>query len=193
MAVGADGSDADGGRVARGEARHGGSARRERPHQTPRRFSLPPARRREGPAATGRGGKMKMPGAPYRLPPDKKEKLERAKRLEWVTIFFMLTIIAAISLTMGASQTMKAMWTEDVLSLVPPVAFLFGTRYFDRPPDDTFPYGYRRAVMTPFLAAAVALLGFGLYIFIDSVVKLVMAEAPTIQTVGLFGRRVWLG
>jgi cation diffusion facilitator family transporter len=136
---------------------------------------------------------MKMPGEPYRLPPDKKEKLERAKRLEWVTIFFMLTIIAVISLTMGASQTMKAMWTEDVLSLVPPAAFLFGTRYFDRPPDDTFPYGYRRAVMIAFLAAAVALLGFGLYIFIDSVVKLVMAEAPTIQTVGLFGRRVWLG
>jgi cation diffusion facilitator family transporter len=136
---------------------------------------------------------MKMPGEPYRLPPDKKEKLERAKRLEWVTIFFMLTIIAAISLTMGASQTMKAMWTEDVLSLVPPAAFLFGTRYFDRPPDDTFPYGYRRAVMIAFLAAAVALLGFGLYIFIDSAVKLVMAEAPTIQTVELFGRRVWLG
>ena len=136
---------------------------------------------------------MKLPGEPYRLPPDKKEKLERAKRLEWVTIFFMLTIIAAISLTMGASQTMKAMWTEDVLSLIPPVAFLFGTRYFDRPPDDTFPYGYRRAVMIAFLAAAVALLGFGLYIFVDSVVKLVMAEAPPIQTVGLFGRRVWLG
>src|SRR5437868_3022278 len=64
---------------------------------------------------------MKMPVEPYKLPPDKQEKLRRAKRLEWVTILFMLTIIAAISATMGASQTMKAMWTEDVLSLVPPV------------------------------------------------------------------------
>jgi divalent metal cation (Fe/Co/Zn/Cd) transporter len=136
---------------------------------------------------------MKMPGDAFEMPPDKREKLRRAKRLEWVTILFMLTIIAAISLTMGASQTMKAMWTEDVLSLVPPVAFLFGIRYFDRPPDDTFPYGYRRAVMIAFLAASVALLGFGLYIFVDSAVKLVMAEAPTIQTVGVAGRRVWLG
>src|SRR5438270_5325299 len=108
---------------------------------------------------------MKMPGDPYRLPPEKQQKLQRAKRLEWATIFFMLTIIAVMSLTMGSSQTMKAMWTEDVLSLVPPVAFLFGVRYFDRPPDDTFPYGYRRAVMIAFLAAAVALLGFGIYIF----------------------------
>jgi cation diffusion facilitator family transporter len=136
---------------------------------------------------------MKMPPAPFEPPPDKKEKLDRAKRLEWITILFMLTLIAVISLTMGASQTMKAMWTEDVLSLVPPVAFLVGTRYFGKPPDDEFPYGYRRAVMIAFLAAAVALLGFGLYLFIDSVIKLFMAEAPSIQTVGLFGRRVWLG
>ncbi|HEY0407195.1 MAG TPA: cation transporter [Pyrinomonadaceae bacterium] len=136
---------------------------------------------------------MKMPGDPFRLPEDKQPAFRRAKRLEWVTILFMLTIIAVISLTMGASQTMKAMWTEDVLSLIPPIAFLIGTRYFGKPPDDEFPYGYRRAVMIAFLAAAVALLGFGLYIFIDSVIKLLMAEAPTIQTVELFGHRVWLG
>jgi cation diffusion facilitator family transporter len=136
---------------------------------------------------------MRMPGEPYRLPPDKKEKLERAKRLEWVTILFLLTIIAAMSLTMGASQTMKAMWTEDVLSLIPPIAFLVGTRFFDKPPDDQFPYGYRRAVMIAFLSGAVALLGFGIYIFIDSVIKLVEAEPPTIGTVELFGQRIWLG
>jgi cation diffusion facilitator family transporter len=136
---------------------------------------------------------MKIPVEPFRLPEEKQPAMRRAKRLEWITILFMLTIIAAISLTMGASQTMKAMWTEDVLSLIPPVAFLIGTRYFDKPPDEQFPYGYRRAVMIAFLAAAVALLGFGLYIFIDSVVKLLAAEAPTIQTVELFGRRVWLG
>jgi cation diffusion facilitator family transporter len=136
---------------------------------------------------------MKMPGDPFRLPEEKQPALRRAKRLEWVTILFMLTIIAVISLTMGASQTMKAMWTEDVLSLVPPVAFLVGVRYFGKPPDEEFPYGYRRAVMIAFLAAAVALLGFGLYIFIDSVIKLLMAEAATIQTVELFGHRVWLG
>jgi cation diffusion facilitator family transporter len=136
---------------------------------------------------------MKMPPAPYELPPEKQQQLDRAKRLEWITLVFMLTIIAAISVTMGASQTMKALWTEDVLSIIPPVAFLVGTRYFVKPPDAQFPYGYRRAVMIAFLAGALALLGFGLYIFIDSVIKLVMAEAASIQTVALFGRRVWLG
>ncbi|MFL6230863.1 MAG: cation transporter [Pyrinomonadaceae bacterium] len=136
---------------------------------------------------------MKMPGDPYRMPPDKQAKLERAKRLEWITICFMLSIIAVVSLTMGASQTMKAMWVEDVLSLIPPIAFLAGARFFGKPPDRQFPYGYRRAVMIAFLAGATALLGFGTYIFIDSVVKLVLAEHATIQTVGVFGRRVWLG
>ncbi|HKC65281.1 MAG TPA: cation transporter [Pyrinomonadaceae bacterium] len=136
---------------------------------------------------------MKMPGEVFEMPPDKEEKLRRAKRLEWITIAFMVTIIAIISLTMGASETMKAMWTEDVLSLIPPIAFLVGTRYMTKPPDDKFPYGYRRALMIAFLCAAVALLGFGLYIFLDSVIKLVEAEHPTIQTVSLFGHRVWLG
>jgi cation diffusion facilitator family transporter len=136
---------------------------------------------------------MKMPGDPFLLPEDKQPLLQRAKRLEWITLLFMLTIIAAVSATMGASQTMKAMWTEDLLSLIPPVAFLFSARYRDKPPDDAFPYGYRRAVLVAFLAGAVALFGFGAYLLIDSVVKLLMAEHPSIQTVGLFGRRVWLG
>ena len=96
---------------------------------------------------------MKMPGDPFRLPEDKQPAFRRAKRLEWITILFMLTIIAAISLTMGASQTMKAMWTEDVLSLIPPIAFLVGARYFGKPPDEQFPYGYRRAVYPCFASA----------------------------------------
>jgi cation diffusion facilitator family transporter len=134
-----------------------------------------------------------MPHEPFRLPPGKQESLRRAKRLEWVTLAFMLSIIAVISLTMGSSQTMKAMWTEDVLSLIPPVAFLVGARYMGMPPDEQFPYGYRRAILIAFLCGAVALLGFGLYLLVDSIVKLLMAERPSIQTVEVFGSRVWLG
>src|SRR5918911_1756507 len=136
---------------------------------------------------------MKFPGDPYRLPEDKQRTMNRAKRLAWITIVFMISIIVVVGLTMGSSEAMKAMWIEDILSLIPPVAFLIGTRYFDRPPDGEFLYGYRRAVMIAFLTAAVALLGFGLYILIDSASTLVLAEAPTIQTISIFGRRVWLG
>jgi len=136
---------------------------------------------------------MKFPVKPYRLPEDKQQVIDRAKRLSWITIGFMLSIVVVIGLTMGSSEAMKAVWIEDILSLIPPIAFLVGTRYFDRPPDDQFPYGYRRAVMIAFLTAAVALLGFGLYILIDSVITLVLVEPPTIQTISIFDRRVWLG
>jgi len=136
---------------------------------------------------------MKFPGEPFRLPEDKQQAMRRARRLSWITIAFMISIIGVVGLTMGSSEAMKAVWIEDLLSLIPPIAFLFGTRYFDRPPDEQFPYGYRRAVMIAFLTAAVALLGFGLYILIDSVSTLVLVEPPTIQTISISGRRVWLG
>ncbi|HJT65550.1 MAG TPA: cation transporter [Pyrinomonadaceae bacterium] len=136
---------------------------------------------------------MRFPGKPYHLPKDKQQIIDRAKRLEWITIAFMVSIIAVIGLTMGSSEAMKAVWVEDVLSLVPPIAFLVGTRYFDRAPDEQFPYGYRRAVMVAFLTAAVALVGFGLYLLIDSSTTLILVEPPTIQSVMIFGRRVWLG
>ena len=136
---------------------------------------------------------MKFHGDPFRLPEDKQRLMKRAKRLAWITIVFMTSIVAVIGLTMGSSEAMKAVWIEDMLSLIPPVAFLIGTRFFDRPPDKQFPYGYRRAMMIAFQSAAIALLGFGLYILIHSASTLVMAEAPTIQTVSIFGQRVWLG
>jgi cation diffusion facilitator family transporter len=134
-----------------------------------------------------------MPPAAFQMPHDKVEALRRAKRLEWITIGFLLSIVAAVGVVMGSSQTMKAMWTEDVLSLVPPIAFLVGARYVGRPPDRTFPYGYRRALTIAFLCGAVALFGFGLYLFVDSSAKLVQAEHPTIGTVAIGGHRVWLG
>lgn len=131
--------------------------------------------------------------ANYELPPDKKATLHRAQRIEWVTIFFLITIIVVVGLAMGSSQTMKAMWVEDTVSLIPPTAFLIGTYYRKKTPDDRFPYGYRRAVLIAFLTGSVALFAFGFYILADSIYKLVIAEHPTIQTIELSGRRVWLG
>ncbi len=88
---------------------------------------------------------------------------------------------------------MKAMWIEDTLSLVPSVSFLIGVHYRNKSPDETYPYGYRRALLIGFLCGAVALFAFGVYLLGNSAFKLIQAEQPTIQTLGLFGRRVWLG
>ena len=136
---------------------------------------------------------MNAIGADYTLPPDKAEVLRRAQRVEWTFIALLISIIVVMALVMGSSQTMKAMWIEDTLSLVPSCSFLAGIHFRRKSPDEAFPYGYRRAVLVGFMVGAVTLLGFGLYILGDSVVKLVSAEHPIIQTVHLFGRPIWLG
>jgi cation diffusion facilitator family transporter len=136
---------------------------------------------------------MNAIGADFDLPPDKERALRSAVRVSWASILFLTSIIAVIAITAGASQTMKAMWIEDTLSLVPSVSFLVGAHYRGKSPDEAYPYGYRRAVLIGFLCGAVALFGFGVYLLGDSALKLIEGEHPTIQSIGLFGERVWLG
>jgi divalent metal cation (Fe/Co/Zn/Cd) transporter len=136
---------------------------------------------------------MNAIGVAYQLPPDKQRALKRAKRVEWTFIGFLLSIIVLMALVMGSSQTMKAMWVEDTLSLVPSCSFLAGAYFRKKRPDAAFPYGYRRAVLVGFLCGAVVLFGFGVFILVDSVIKLIAAEHPTIQTVEIFGKCIWLG
>jgi cation diffusion facilitator family transporter len=131
--------------------------------------------------------------SPRELPPDRAEILRKAKRLEWITIAYLVSAVVVIYLTLGSSQAMKATWYEDLLSLVPPIAFLVGTRIRGKKPNDRFPYGYHRAISIAYLCASLALLVMGLYIFYDSVSKLLLFEHPPIGLVQPFGDPIWLG
>jgi cation diffusion facilitator family transporter len=88
---------------------------------------------------------------------------------------------------------MKGAWLEDTLSLAPPIAFLVAARVRYRRPNARFPYGYHRAVEVAFLAAALALLIMGVFLIVDSVLKLLSGEHPPIGMVELFDWQVWLG
>jgi len=88
---------------------------------------------------------------------------------------------------------MKAAWIEDVLSLLPPLAFLVAARFRDRPPMDRFPYGYHRSVGVAYLTASAALLAMGGFILYDSATVLVRFEHPSIGLIELFGQQIWLG
>lgn len=127
------------------------------------------------------------------LPPDKEAIHARAVRLEWVTIVYLISAVFFIYLTLGASQAMKAVWFEDLLSLVPPIAFLIASRVRRRQPTDDFPYGYHRAVGISYLTSSLALLGMGLFILYDSVTKLIAFEHPPIGVVQPWGDPIWLG
>jgi divalent metal cation (Fe/Co/Zn/Cd) transporter len=133
------------------------------------------------------------PSHPYELPPDKRKIHSRAVRLEWLTLVYLLTAIVLIRLTMGASQAMKVAWLEDMLSIIPPVSFLIASRIRNRGPDERHPYGWHRSISIGYLISAVALLVMGAVLLLDSMMKLIAFEHPTIGTVTLFGHHVWLG
>lgn len=129
----------------------------------------------------------------FEMPADKEAKLQRAQRLEWATIALMLSIIAAMGFTLGSSQAMKAAWVEDLLSLIPPIAFLVAVRFRSEKPNERFPWGYRGAMSIAYLVAALALFAFGAYILVDSILNLIAAEHPTIGTIEIFDRQIWAG
>lgn len=137
---------------------------------------------------------MLLPTAAHEVPPHLKPVLRKTKRLEWVTIIYMLTVIGVMFLTMQSSQAMKAAWLEDVLSLVPATVYLVAYSLFDkRPPGSKYPYGFHKVFTVAFLLGSFALLGIGLFVFYESVTSLVSADKPTIGQVQVFGKTMWMG
>lgn len=128
-----------------------------------------------------------------RLPPEREADLRRARRLEWLTIVWMLTIIAVVGLTMGSSQAMRTAWIEDVLSLVPAIVFLVAAKLEPRPETPRFPYGLHRVNSLAFLIAAVALAAVGFSLLVEAAMTLIKQEHVTIPPVTLFGQTFWSG
>jgi cation diffusion facilitator family transporter len=129
----------------------------------------------------------------FEFPPEQKEAFRKARRLEWITIFYLLSVTVVMYLAMGSSQAMKTAWLEDVLSLIPSTVFLIASRIAVWPPNKTFPYGFHRAVSIAFLCASLALFAMGVWLLIEAIMNLAKAEHPTIGAVTLFGRTFWLG
>lgn len=130
---------------------------------------------------------------PYELPEDKKARLRRATRLEWISLGFLASIVIVMYLAKGSSQAMKTAWIEDILSLIPPIVFLLSMRYRDRAPNKEFPYGYRRCTLLAFMTSSAAVLLLGTYLFYESAKALLMMEHPTLGHYDLFGHYVWIG
>lgn len=132
---------------------------------------------------------------PYSLPEDKQALVRKAMVLEWLTIFFLVTIGALMYLTMGSSQAMKTAWIEDMLSLVPPISFLVAMHIRERQPTAKHPYGYRRAVLIAFLVAAAAIVVLGLYMLYDSAHALLTRHHPSLGYFTIFGQKweIWSG
>ena len=134
-----------------------------------------------------------MPFPDFEFPEEKRDAYRQAVRIEWITLAYMASAVVVVFLTLGSSQAMRAAWIEDMLSLLPPAAFLIANRFRTRGPSERFPWGHHRAVSIAFLAAAAALLVMGLFVAYDSALKLVTAEHPPIGLAEVFGQQIWLG
>ncbi len=127
------------------------------------------------------------------LPEKQADALRRAIRLEWITIAFLAVTVTLVFLVLGNSQAMRAAWIEDLLSFIPPIAFLIAIRVNRWRPTRAHPYGYHRSIGVGHLVSAVALTTMGAFLIIESAAGLIRREHPTIGTVELFGQSVWLG
>ncbi|WP_341946476.1 cation transporter [Microbacterium sp. LWH11-1.2] len=127
------------------------------------------------------------------LPPEQQRAIRRAVKWEVFTIVYTSITIAVIALVVGNSQAMRTAWIEDMLSLIPQIAFLTALIFVRRRPTLTHPYGLHRAMGVGHLVAGVALLAVGLNLAFESAVGLVAGEHPTIGTVVLWGHTIWLG
>jgi cation diffusion facilitator family transporter len=133
------------------------------------------------------------PRGGFRLPEEQQAAMRRAWRLEAVWIAALASIVVVIYLTLGNSQAMKTAWIEDMLSFVPPVAFMVASRIERRAPNDRFPLGFIRVTSIGYLVSAVALAGVGLFLVVDSSLALIHTEHPTIGSVEIFGVTLWMG
>ncbi|MEX2494955.1 MAG: cation diffusion facilitator family transporter [Woeseia sp.] len=126
---------------------------------------------------------------PLRLQPCE----DRAKTLEWLSIVFLTITASLVYLVMGNSQAMKAALFEDLLALIPPIAFLVVSRIRRRPQSHEYPYGFHRAVTVGFLISAFALTSVGVFLLYDGASILIRQERTTIGTIDMFGFLVWQG
>ncbi|PPF46748.1 cation transporter [Pseudoclavibacter sp. AY1F1] len=121
------------------------------------------------------------------------EVRRQAIRLEWITIGFLAVTVTLVYLVLGNSQAMKAAWLEDLLSFIPPFAFLIAARISRKAATVEHPYGYHRAVAIGHLVSGIALTSMAVFLIVDSSSGLLAQEHPTIGSVELFGLQIWLG
>lgn len=127
------------------------------------------------------------------VPPELREPMKRAVRLEWWNIGFTISIVIVMGLVLGNSQTMKTAWVEDTLGLIPPIVFLVAVHFEKKGPTRNFPFGFDRIHSLAFLIAAVALAGVGAMLLWDAAKTLLAREHATVASIHLFGRDIWLG
>ena len=129
----------------------------------------------------------------FKFPDELAHKLEKARKLELITIGYLLSVVVVMYLVMGSSQAMKTAWLEDALGMLPAISFLIAYKFFNKKPTLTFPYGFHRIFGIANLTGALALFLMGCYLLVDSSISLITVEKPSIGSLFIFNHQIWLG
>jgi len=127
------------------------------------------------------------------FPPEQKAAYRKARRLEYVSVAYIGSAAVFLYLVMGSSQAMRTSWLEDMMSLVPPVAFLVCSRIARTEPSRKYPYGRHSAVSIGYITSALALTAMGAFLLTEAATKLILGERTTIGGYDLFGTTIWAG
>lgn len=119
--------------------------------------------------------------------------LRKAIRWEIFTIVYTLITITVVAFVLGSSQAMKTAWIEDMLSLIPQVAFLIALIFIRRKPTKRHPYGMHRATGIGHLVAGLALLTVGFNLAFEAISGLIRGDRAEIGDVVIFGQTIWFG
>src|SRR5690606_16486851 len=167
--------------------------------RTPRRAPAGPVGLAPGvrpPPGRARGRAMSddaLRPPPRELPERQRQALHRAERLCWWTLLWMSLVSALMFAAMGGSQAMKTALVEDLLSLVPAIAFLVASRFRRKGVDAEYITGRERAFDINFLISAVALAGVGLALVYDGLHTLLTATRPVVGSIVVAGHVIWQG
>jgi divalent metal cation (Fe/Co/Zn/Cd) transporter len=129
----------------------------------------------------------------FEFPSSLQKTFRRAKRYEWISFFYMISAVLFSFLMMKNSQTMKTVWLEDSLAIIPPLSFLICSKMMNWDADVNFPYGFHKVFSIGFLCSSLALMVLGIYLFIDGAMVLIKQEHVIIPYVMVFGHHIWFG
>ncbi|WED44249.1 cation transporter [Legionella cardiaca] len=117
----------------------------------------------------------------------------KATKYEWISFLYMISATIFSFTVMANSQTMKTVWLEDMLGIIPPASFLIASRIIKWNANRQFPYGYHKVTGISYFASSLALFGLGVYLLLDSAIVLIKNEHPLIPYVHFLGYSIWLG
>ena len=117
----------------------------------------------------------------------------KAIKYEWISFIYMISATIFSFLVMSNSQTMKTIWLEDTLGIIPPLSFLISSKIIKKRATKQFPYGFHRVTGMAFLTSSLALFFLGVYLLIDGSMTLLTRKHPFIPNVVFMGHSIWLG